>query len=173
MTPFKMIDYEEMEAILYSADCKALKDLKSVDAHYHVYSFGQVFIDKEFLIFQYYEPRDEDEEEDLLPEHIWSRIIIGPSFGEGTQVLQHGMLTLPLIVINEHNSRSIVEVVNDGIVAFEVNGNRELAKEVYLWMKENTVEYVFKRLGENIIDGYAKGLLGGDAKEFLINTNRK
>ena len=167
MTPFKLLDIEELEAVLYTDGCKPLKDLKSVDAQYRVYSYKNEV--KDFLIFQYYEMRDETED-NLLPDHIWSRILIGPAFGEGTQVLQHGLLTMPLIVINEHNGNSIVEIINDGIVAFEVNGDRELAKEVYKWMKESPLEYAWKRLGEEIIDGYIKGLMGGDAKKFLINT---
>ena len=172
---FKFLDAEDLEALLLSADTKVLKDMESVDGHYHVFSHVRPITGGELLIFQYYVPTtglDDDEDEGVLPDNIWSRIFIGPAFGEGTQVVQHGMLTFPLIVVNEHNANSIVEVVNDGIVAFEVNGDRELAKSMYLWMKQNTVEAVFKKLGEELIDSYIRGLMGGEAKKFLINTDK-
>lgn len=171
--PFKFLDAEDLEALLMSADTKVLKDLKSVDGNYHLFSHAQPISGNELLIFQYYVPNDDEEgEEGILPDNIWSRIFIGPAFGEGTQVLQHGMLTFPLIVVNEHNANSIVEIVNDGIVAFEVNGDRELAKNTYLWIKNTSIEGVFQRLGEEIIAAYSNGLMGGEAKKFLINTDK-
>jgi hypothetical protein len=171
--PFKFLDAEELEALLMSSDTKTLKDVQSVDGNYHMFSHVQPLSGGELLIFQYYVPSlDDEDDEGVLPDNIWSRIFIGPSFGEGTQVLQHGMLTFPLIVVNEHNANSIVEIVNDGIVAFEVNGDRELAKNTYLWMKKTPVEGVFQRLGEEVIAAYMNGLMGGEAKKFLINTEK-
>ena len=168
--PFRMLELEEMEAILFSANCKALKDVQSVDGNYHMYSHKTDLLEeREFLIFQYYVPDDED---GILPDNIWSRIFVGPAFGEGTQVLQHGLLTFPLIVINEHNGNSIVEIVNDGAVAFEVNGDKELAKKVYLWMKQNTIEHVFRALGERIIGKYTEQIIGGEAAKYLINADK-
>lgn len=166
MTPFKMLDFDDFAALEF-AGAKRLKDCVCPNGRYEtlVYKTDSE-VGKEFLIFRYY---DKDDEEAVLPDHIWSRIFIGPAFGEGTEMLQHGLLSVPLCVVNGANEESVYEINNDGIVAFEVNGDKEVGKSLYLWMKENTIEYVFKRLGEEIIDGYKSALQGGDARHFLIN----
>lgn len=166
--PFIFLEAEELDAMQTGVDCRELRDLKSVDGNYHVYLFKtDIPSEKEYMVFQYYDPEDEDG--GYLPDNIWSRIFIGPSFGEGTQLIQHGLLTIPLIVINEHNDSSIVEIKNDGIIAFEINGNKELGKKAYLWMKQTKVEDIFRILGEQIIDLYVSSTLGGGASRFLIN----
>lgn len=167
MTPFKMLDFDEYAAIEIAGQIKRLKDCNCKNGKYEVSLYKTDTEGREFMIFKYFEEGDEDA---ILPDHIWSKIFIGPSFGEGTQMLQHGLLSVPLCVVNGANEGSIYEVINDGIVAFEVNGDRELGKNLYLWMKNNTIEYVFQRLGEEIIDGYVSQLQGGDAKKLLINN---
>jgi hypothetical protein len=163
-TPFKFLDFDDLEAIKF-AGARRLKDCICPNGAYRVYLFKADGQEKEFMIFAYYEPGDD---EAVLPDHIWSRILIGPSFGEGTQMLQHGLLSMPLMVINSINEESIMEVQNDGIVAFEVNGDKEVGKSLYLWMKNHEIEHVFKRLGEQIIDTYVSQLNGGEAKRLLI-----
>lgn len=165
MTHFKFLDYENFNAIDF-AGAKTLRDCICRNGRYQVKLFAVEDQEKEYMIFRYYE---KDDEEALLPDHIWSRIFIGPAFGEGTQMLQHGLLSVPLCVINIGNEGSVFEVQNDGIVAFEVNFDKEVGKNIYLWMKSHTIEYVFERLGQEIIDGYIKGLSGGEAVNFLIN----
>jgi len=165
MTPFKFLDFDDYAAIQFTG-AKSLKDCVCVNGRYEVLLYKVEDVDKEYMIFKYYEKEDE---EAVLPDHIWSRIFIGPAFGEGTQMLQHGLLSVPLIVINAGNEESVFEVINDGIVAFEINGDKEIGKSLYLWMKNNTLEYVFEKLGQEIIEGYINGLSGGDAKDFLIN----
>lgn len=162
--PFKLVPFEDYEAIIFT-NPKQLKDCIGEHASYKVNVFQSA--DKEFMIFRYFEAEDEDA---VLPDHIWSRIFFGPSFGEGTQMLQHGLLSIPLCVINGANEDSVFEVQNDGIVAFEVNGDVKLGKALYLWMKEHSPEHIFRVLGEQIIEGYMGGLQGGDARKFLINT---
>ena len=167
MTPFKFLDFDDFSAIQF-AGAKKLRDCICPNGRYEVVLFNSETQEKEFMIFRYYDPKDE---EAVLPDHIWSRIFIGPSFGEGTQILQHGLLSIPLCVVNENNEQSILEINNDGIVAFEVNGDKDLGRNLYIWMKENTLEYVFERLGKEIIDSYIGSLSAGDAKSFLINNN--
>lgn len=164
-TPFKFLDYGDYEAITI-AGVKRLKDCIAVNATYEVVVYKSDIGGREFLIFKYYDPSDD---EAVLPDHIWSRIFIGPAFGEGSEMLQHGLLCAPLVVINGHNEESVVEIQNDGIVAFEVNGDVKVGKKVYLWMKQHTTEEVFTTLGEEIIRQYRESLIGGgSAKDFLV-----